>query len=124
MLTFNGMREVRFYTTESGKSPVAEFLDSLNSKQTQKVTWVLKLIEELETVPALYLKKLSSTEGIWEVRVQAGGDIFRLLGFFDGDDLIVLNHAFQKKTQKTPMRDIRQAEQRKRDYLDRRNIYE
>ncbi len=62
-------------------------------------------------------KKLVNTDDIWEVRVQVGKNIFRLLGFFDGDNLVILNHAFQKKTQKTPKDAIRIAEQRKKDYF-------
>ncbi len=115
------MKTVNFYKTSEGKSPVAEFLDSLTAKEAQKVIWVLKLVEEMDRVPATYLKKLTNTEEIWEIRVQAGNNIFRLLGFFDGDNLIVLNHGFQKKTQKTPARDIKIAEQRRRDYLQRRS---
>ena len=115
------MKTVNFYKTSEGKSPVAEFLDSLTAKEAQKVIWVLKLVEEMDRVPATYLKKLTNTEEIWEIRVQAGNNIFRLLGFFDGDNLVVLNHAFQKKTQKTPARDIKIAEQRRRDYLQRRS---
>ena len=85
------------YETASGKCPVEEFLDSLTGQQARKVAWVLELIEELPTVPTNYLKKLVSTDDIWEVRVGAGNNIFRLLGFFDGQKLIVLDHAFQKK---------------------------
>jgi len=114
------MKIVNFYTTEDGKCPVTDFLDSLSGKQTQKVAWVLQLIEELDVIPANYLKKLINTDGIWEVRVQVSGNIFRLLGFFDGDNLVVLNHAFQKKTQKTPMKEIKIAEKRRKDYLKRR----
>ena len=114
------MRNINFYITEDGKSPVAEFLDSLSSKQAQKVAWVLQLVEELDTVPSTYLKKLVNTDNIWEVRLQVGGNIFRLLGFFDGDSLVVLNHGFQKKTQKTPPRDIKIAERRRKDYLARK----
>jgi phage-related protein len=114
------MRNINFYITEDGKSPVAEFLDSLSSKQAQKVAWVLQLVEELDAVPSTYLKKLINTNDIWEVRIQVGGNIFRLLGFFDGDNLVVLNHGFQKKTQKTPPRDIKIAESRRHDYLARK----
>ena len=114
------MRTVNFYRTTEGRCPVAEFLDSLSSKETQKVAWVLRLIEDLELVPSTYLKKLVNTDDIWEVRVQVGGNIFRLLGFFDHGDLVVLNHGFQKKTQKTPAKDIKIAEQRRQDYLQRR----
>ncbi len=115
------MREILFYKTVSGKCPVEEFLESLTSKQTQKITWVLGLIEELSSIPSKYLKKLVNTDNIWEVRIKFGSDIFRLLGFFDGSQLVVLNHAFQKKTQKIPRQAIQIAEKRKRDYFTRRN---
>ena len=114
------MREIIFYRMESGRCPVEEFLDSLDSKQAQKIAWVLQLVEELDVVPIQYFKKLASSEDIWEVRVQAGNNIFRMLGFLDGTDLVILNHAFQKKTQKTPPKEIRTAEKRKRDYLTRK----
>lgn len=118
------MRKILFYRADSGQCPVEEFLDSLDGKQAQKVTWVLQLVEELDRVPGQYFKKLVNTDAIWEVRVQAGGNIFRLLGFFDGDNLVVLAHGFQKKTQKTPAGEIALAEARKRDYLKRRRHHE
>ncbi|MDN5938486.1 MAG: type II toxin-antitoxin system RelE/ParE family toxin [Salinisphaera sp.] len=116
------MREIVFYRTESGRCPVEEFLDSLGSKQAQKVAWVLRLVEELDLVPGQYFKKLVGSEEIWEVRVQVAGNIFRVLGFLDGTELVVLNHAFQKKTQKIPPKEIRTAEKRKRDYLARKDL--
>lgn len=64
------MKEIVFYKLSSGKSPVEAFLDSLSSKEAQKVTWVLKLIEELEQVSTKYYKQLSNTDGIIEIRVQ------------------------------------------------------
>ncbi|MCA9422594.1 MAG: type II toxin-antitoxin system RelE/ParE family toxin [Nitrospira sp.] len=96
-----------------------EFLDTLSGKQAQKVAWVLQLIEELEVVPTQYFKKLVNTDEVWEVRVQLAGNIFRLLGFFDGATLIILTNGFAKKTQKTPADEIRLAEACKRDYFDR-----
>ncbi len=115
------MREIHFYTTAKGQCPVERFLDSLPAKQSQKVTWVLRLIEDLPVVPSKYFKKLTNTDDIWEIRIKVGSDIFRLLGFFDGANLIVLNYAFQKKTQKTPHQAIKIAAERKRDYFERRN---
>jgi phage-related protein len=116
------VRTIIFYTTRSGRKPVEEFLDDLNGKQAQKVAWVLKLVEELDVVPVQYFKKLVSTDGIWEVRIQFGGDTFRLLGFFDEEEesLVVLTNGFAKKTQKTPPQEIKLAEQRKQDYLNRK----
>ena len=114
------MRTIIFYRLESGKSPVEDFLSMLSGKQAQKVIWVLKLIEELETVPVTYFKKLKGTDGIWEVRIQSGRNIYRILGFMDGNHLVILNHAFQKKSQKTPLQAIKLSEKRKRDYLRRK----
>lgn len=96
-----------------------EFLDTLSSKQAQKVTWTLALVQELEVVPAHYFCKMVHTEELWEVRVKMGTNAFRLLGFPFGSRLVVLTHAFRKKTQKTPRRAIELAEKRKRDYLRR-----
>ena len=95
-------------------------MDSLTGKQAQKVLWVLQLIEELESVPRQYFKKLVDSEGIWEVRTQFGNDIFRLLGFFDGGNLLILTNGFAKKTQQTPPKEIELAIRRKNDYLARR----
>jgi len=98
------MRKISFYRFENGKSPVSDFLESLTNKQVEKVFFVLDLIETIDIVPRKFFKKLESTHDIWEVRIQYAGNIFRLLGFFAGNDLIVLNHAFAKKLKKYPKR--------------------
>jgi phage-related protein len=114
------MRTVNFYRFPNGQSPIEEFLDSLTGKQAQKVLWVLQLIEELDVVPRQYFKKLADSDDIWEVRIQFGGDIFRLLGFFDGGALMILTNGFTKKTQKTPSSEIELAVRRKNEYLERK----
>ena len=116
------MRQIIFYRLKNGKCPVEEYLDSLAEKQVEKVFFVLDLIEKIDIVPRIFFKKLESTDDIWEVRVQYGNNIFRLFGFFDGNDLVVLNHAFTKKTRKTPKNEIKKAEQRKKDYFSRRRL--
>jgi phage-related protein len=114
------MRTITFYRFPNGNSPIETFLDALTSRQAQKVLWVLQLIEELDIVPHQYFKKLVANENIWEVRIRFGGDIFRLLGFFDGGNLLILTNGFAKKTQKTPRQEIALAIRRKKDYLSRR----
>jgi len=114
------MRTINFYRLPNGNSPIEEFLDSLTGKQAQKVFWVLQLVEELEIVPRQYFKKLIDSEGIWEVRIQFGNDIFRLLGFFEDGSLLILTNGFTKKTQKTPPQEVALAVRRKEDYLARR----
>jgi len=114
------MREIIFYCIASGRCPVEEFLDSINDKQVQKILWVLRLIRDLEFIPKEYFKKLVNTKDIWETRVRSGNNIFRILGFFDDDQFIVLTNGFAKKSQKTPRKEIILAEQRKKDYLKRK----
>lgn len=123
-VNLRGVREVRFYRTPAGHCPVEEFLDSLAGKQAQKVVWVLRLVEELESVPAQYLKKLGGSEDLWEIRAQHGGDTFRLLGFFEPPAVLVLTHGFAKKSRKIPSREIDVAETRRREYLRRRALHE
>lgn len=118
------MKEIVFYRTKSGSCPVEAFLDSLSSREAQKATWVMQLVEELEIVPTKYFKKMAGTDDLWEIRVRSGNNIFRILGFLEGNRIVVLNHAFQKKTQKTPKKEIALAEARKKDHLLRGNRYE
>lgn len=114
------MKRIVFYNTASGRCPVQEDLDLLPDKTVKKIAWVLRIVRDLERVPISYLKKLVNTDNIWEIRVDIGRSTYRLLGFFDRHELIVLTNSFQKKTQKTPQSEIRLAEERKADYLGRR----
>lgn len=114
------MKTISFYRTVSGKCPVEEHLDSLTDEQVTKIAWVLKLIREINQVPSKYFKKLVHTNDIWEIRVDVGKNTFRLLGFFHGRELIILTNSFQKKSQKTPLKEIRLAERRKKEFLNRR----
>ncbi len=114
------IKSIIFYTTKSGKCPVKAHLDTLSDSQVTKIAWVLKLIRELDQVPIKYFKKLINTDNIWEVRVDAGKNTFRLLGFFHGRELIILTNSFQKKSQKTPKNEIKLAKKRKKAFLSRR----
>ena len=114
------MRKIIFYHLDNGKCPVEDYLNALSQKQVEKVFFVLDLIEQFNIVPRKFFKKLEATDDIWEARVQHGNNIFRFLGFFDGNDIVILNHAFTKKTQKTPKKEIRKAEQRKKEYFSHR----
>jgi phage-related protein len=116
------MREISFYRLASGKCPVEEYLESLTTKQVEKVFFVLDLLETIDVVPRKFFKKLEATDDIWEVRIQHGNNIFRLLGFFDGNEIVVLNHAFTKKSRKAPKKEIQIAEQRKKDHFSSRRL--
>ena len=116
------MRVIKFYRTETVNCPVEDFLQSLPDKQSKKVARTLRVVRDLEQVPTKYLKKIKSTEDIWEVRATLGNNTFRLLGFYDGPNLIVLTSGFAKKTNKVPKQEIKTAEERKRDFYRRKEL--
>lgn len=111
------MRKIDYYKTASGNDPVKKFINSLSTAQKKKISDVFKLIMETEVVSIKLLKKLKGTDNIWEIRVILDGNIFRFLGFIEKNNLIILTNGFAKKTQETPLQEIKLAEQRKQDYL-------
>ena len=109
----NKKRELFFY-----KKYFEEFYYHQEDKVKKKILWTLKVIEELEQIPEKYLKFIQNSSGIYEIRVQVGNNIFRIFCFFDIDNLVVIGHGFQKKTQKTPRQEIKKAEKIKINYYD------
>jgi phage-related protein len=81
-----------------------------------KIIWTFDLIEAIPKVPETYLKHIEGTDGLYEIRVQNGSDIFRIFCFFDEGQLVVLANGFQKKTQKTPQKEINKALKIKEEY--------
>lgn len=75
-------------------------------------------IEGHPRVPETYLKHIENTEGLYEIRVQQGSDIFRIFCFFDQGQLVVIANGFQKKSQKTPKQEIEMALNIKEEYED------
>jgi phage-related protein len=85
-------------------------------KVKDKIIWTFTLIEEIDRVPETYLKYLEN--GLFEIRIQLASDIFRIFCFFDEEKLIVLANGFQKKSQKTPKKEIEKAFKIKKEYED------
>ena len=62
------------------------------------------------------MKHLTGTNGLYEARIQLGSNIWRVFCFFDGDQLVILLNGFQKKSQKTPKKEIERAERLMKEY--------
>ncbi len=104
-------RELFFY-----KNYFREIYDSLTWKVQKKILWTLEIVESIDRIPEIYFKHLENTEGLYEIRVQVGNNIYRIVCFFDKNDLVVIGHGFQKKTQKTPQQELDKAEKIKKQY--------
>ena len=104
-------RQIVFY-----KHYFEDFFRVQNDKVKEKIIWTLQLIQELERIPETYLKHLENNDGLYEIRVQMGSDIFRIFCFFDAGNWVVITSGFQKKSQKTPRKELLKALKIKQDY--------
>ncbi|MBK6331767.1 MAG: type II toxin-antitoxin system RelE/ParE family toxin [Bacteroidetes bacterium] len=104
-------RKITFF-----KNYFQDFFDKQSKQVKAKIIWTFDLIEELQRIPETYLKHLENTDGLYEIRVQVGNDIFRIFCFFDKGQLVILANGFHKKSQKTPKKEIELALKIKEEY--------
>jgi phage-related protein len=98
-----------------------DFWDFYNSQAKpvqNKIDWVIGLVLTLKVVPEKFFKHLKGSDGLYEIRVKVGSNIYRIFCFFDKGNLIILLNGFQKKSTKTPKNEIRKAEQLKQQYYE------
>ena len=104
-------RKIIFY-----KDYFHDFFVKQSNKVRDKIIWTLELIEDIQKIPETYLKHMENTDGLYEIRVQQGSDIFRIFCFFDQGQLVILMNGFQKKSQKIPKKEIDKALRIKEEY--------
>lgn len=107
----NFIRNIVYY-----KHFYLDFFNEQTDTVKLKFNWTLGIIASLERVPEKFFKHID--EGIYEIRVEVGSNIFRVFSFFDEGQLVVLTNGFQKKTQKTPKNEIVLAKKIKKEYFD------
>ena len=110
------IREIIFY-----QDHFFEFYKDQNEKVQNKIDEVLFMISFLDRIPKKFFDHITGTNGLYEIRIELGGNIFRVFCCFDEGKLIVLFNGFQKKTQKTPKGEIEKAEKLKEEYFKRKN---
>lgn len=109
----NFIRDIIYY-----QDYYLKFFDKQRAEVKKKLNWTLYLIATVERVPEKYFKHIAGSDGIYEVRVEVGSDIFRVFCFFDKGNLVVIANGFQKKSQKTPKNEIERAEKLKAQYFN------
>lgn len=83
------------------------FMESLTEKEQEKILYGLLLLKSQERLSKKFVKLIR--DGVYELRTEYGGNIFRVFFIFDEGDIVVLFNGFQKKTQKTPKNEIEKA---------------
>jgi len=99
------------------KNHFSEFFDKLPVKVQNKIDQVLYMVMVLERIPKKFFQHLTGTDGLYEIRVEFSSDIYRIFCCFDEGNLVVLFNGFQKKSQKTPKKEIEKALSLKAEYL-------
>ena len=106
-------REIRFY-----KHYFNEFFVSQDDKVRRKIAQTLLWIQTLDRLPVSILKCIEGKKGLYEIRVEYAGNIYRIFCCFDEGSLVILFNGFQKKTQKTPSVEIDRAERLMNEYFN------
>jgi len=84
----------------------------------EKISYVFRVIRTVDIISEKFLKHIEGTNGLYEIRVEVGNNIYRIFCCFDKGNLVVLFNAFQKKSQKTPIQEIQLAERLKKEYFN------
>ena len=107
------VRRVYYY-----KSYYLDFFKRLDEKVREKFNWTIRYIATHKRVPINPFKYLKDSGGIYEIRVEHGGNHYRVFSFFEKDQLIIIINGFVKKSAKTPKSEIRIARRIKKEYFD------
>lgn len=103
------LRDMKVREVITYKNYFEDFFAEQERKVQDKIIKVLDIIEQIDRIPSTYLKYIEGTNGLFEVRIKLGTNIFRIFCFFDGNKFVILLSGFQKKTQKTPKGEIERA---------------
>ena len=107
----------RIRTIKLFKNYFKEFYVAQTKTVRDKINFVLKLVETQRIIPKKFFRIIEGSNGIYEIRVETEGNIYRIFCCMDGGAVVVLFHGFQKKTQKTPQKEIKRAEAIKKEYF-------
>ena len=107
------VRKIIFY-----ENYFIEFYQKQNQKIKNKIQYVFEIIKQVDRVPEKFLKHLSRTDGLYEIRVEFQSNIYRVFCCFDEGKLVVLFNGFHKKTQKTPKNELEKAKKLMKEYFN------
>jgi phage-related protein len=90
------------------------FKETLLPKVLIKLDYIISLLETRDRIPKKFIKHIR--EGLYELRMEYEGNIYRVFFIFDDGNIVVLFNGFQKKTQKNPPNEIEKALKIKEEY--------
>ncbi|MCC6250825.1 MAG: type II toxin-antitoxin system RelE/ParE family toxin [Bacteroidia bacterium] len=107
------IREIIFY-----KDYFDDFFEPLTPKVKDKIDEVLFMLTIIERIPKKFFNSIEGVKGLFEIRIEYESNIYRIFCCFDKGNLVVLFNGFQKKTQKTPSKELEKAEKIMQEYFN------
>lgn len=104
-----GERKIRAY-----KNYFADFIQSVDASAQKKIRYVLEMLKTQQRINIRFVKSIR--DGLYELRAEDMGNIYRIFFIFDEDNIVILFNGFQKKSQKTPKNEIEKALTLKNEY--------
>jgi phage-related protein len=95
-----------------------DFYLEQTEKVQEKIEYVFMVLRTVQNVPKKFLDHMTGTDGLYEIRVEFESNIYRIFCCFDKGNLVILFNGFQKKTQKTPKKEIDLALRLKEEYFN------
>ena len=102
-------RKIRAY-----RNYFTDFVTSISELEARKVFYVLDMLKMQERLSTKFVKHIE--DGIFELRAEHSGNIFRVFFIFDEGNIVLLFNGFQKKSQKTPRKEVELAKRLKNEY--------
>lgn len=92
------------------------FMEGLEENVQEKIHYALLLLKIQDRISTKFVKYIK--DGLFELRIEYHGNIYRVFFIFDAGDIVVLFNGFQKKSQKTPNKEIEKALKIKEVYYE------
>lgn len=107
------MRKIRTYG-----GYFESFISTLSDAVVRKIDYGLTILRTQERISSKFVKHLE--DGIFELRIEWEGDIYRVFFIFDEGNIVVLFNGFQKKSKITPRNEIKKAKKIRKEYYETR----
>ena len=98
------------------------FYKGLDINIKSKIKYVFELIKQVDRVPKKFLSPITGHKGLFEIRIEYESNIYRIFCCFDQGRIVVLFNGFQKKTQKTPKKELEKAMRLKKEYFELKKL--
>lgn len=112
----NKERQIIFY-----ESYFVDFYLEQTGNVQEKIEYVFKIVKTVQNIPKKFFLHITGTDGLYEIRIEFEGNIYTIFCCFDKGSLVILFNAFQKKSQKTPKKEIDMAVKLMNEYFNYKN---